>query len=260
MRAGASPRRRAPPRRPAHDEQTRPPDGRRRARRPCGRASVRRASEAQPMNSSADLVLHNGQDHDARPAEARGGRGRDPGRPLRRGRQRAGGHGLGRPGRERVDLQGPARHPGADRQPHARHPRRPELQHGAALGRRALARRRDAHAEGAGRRTPPPQWVRVVGGFTEHQFAEKRLPTLDEINAVAPDTPVFILHLYDRALLNARRAARGRLHQGHAGPPGRRDRRATRTATRPGCCSPSPTPRSSTRRSPRGRSCRPSTR
>ena len=51
-------------------------------------------------------------------------------------------------------------------------------------------------------RTPPPQWVRVVGGFTEHQFAEKRLPTLDEINAVAPDTPVFILHLYDRALLN----------------------------------------------------------
>jgi predicted amidohydrolase YtcJ len=50
--------------------------------------------------------------------------------------------------------------------------------------------------------TPPPQWVRVVGGFTEHQFAEKRLPTLDEINALAPDTPVFILHLYDRALLN----------------------------------------------------------
>lgn len=51
--------------------------------------------------------------------------------------------------------------------------------------------------------TPPPQWVRVVGGFTEHQFAEKRLPTIDEINAAAPDTPVFILHLYDRALLNA---------------------------------------------------------
>jgi len=50
--------------------------------------------------------------------------------------------------------------------------------------------------------TPPPQWVRVVGGFSEHQFAEKRLPTLDEINAVAPDTPVFLLHLYDRALLN----------------------------------------------------------
>jgi len=51
-------------------------------------------------------------------------------------------------------------------------------------------------------RTPAPQWVRVVGGFTEHQFREKRLPTLAEINEAAPDTPVFILHLYDRALLN----------------------------------------------------------
>lgn len=51
--------------------------------------------------------------------------------------------------------------------------------------------------------TPPPQWVRVVGGFSEHQFAERRLPTLQELNAAAPDTPVFILRLYDRALLNA---------------------------------------------------------
>jgi len=51
-------------------------------------------------------------------------------------------------------------------------------------------------------RTPSPQWVRVVGGFTEHQFAEKRLPTIEELNAAAPDTPVFLLHLYDRALLN----------------------------------------------------------
>ncbi|WP_109124480.1 amidohydrolase [Dyella sp. C11] len=50
--------------------------------------------------------------------------------------------------------------------------------------------------------TPAPQWVRVVGGFTEHQFAEKRLPTIEELNAVAPDTPVFLLHLYDRAILN----------------------------------------------------------
>src|ERR1700732_129416 len=51
-------------------------------------------------------------------------------------------------------------------------------------------------------RTPPPQWVRVVGGWTEFQFAERRMPTLDEINAAAPDTPVFVLHLYDRAILN----------------------------------------------------------
>src|SRR5580704_14699728 len=51
-------------------------------------------------------------------------------------------------------------------------------------------------------RTPAPQWVRVVGGWTEFQFAERRMPTLDEINAAAPETPVFVLHLYDRALLN----------------------------------------------------------
>src|ERR1700722_15769258 len=47
-------------------------------------------------------------------------------------------------------------------------------------------------------RTPPPQWVRVVGGWNEFQFVERRMPTLDEINAVAPEGPVFVLHLYDR--------------------------------------------------------------
>ena len=52
-------------------------------------------------------------------------------------------------------------------------------------------------------RTPAPQWVRVVGGWTEFQFAEGRMPTLEEINQAAPDTPVFVLHLYDRAMLNA---------------------------------------------------------
>jgi len=53
------------------------------------------------------------------------------------------------------------------------------------------------------RRTPPGQWVRIVGGWSEFQFAERRMPTLEEVNAAAPDTPVFILHLYCRALLNA---------------------------------------------------------
>lgn len=51
-------------------------------------------------------------------------------------------------------------------------------------------------------RTPSPQWVRVVGGWTEFQFAERRMPTIEELNEAAPDTPVFVLHLYDRALLN----------------------------------------------------------
>lgn len=51
-------------------------------------------------------------------------------------------------------------------------------------------------------RTPPGQWVRVVGGWSFAQFEEKRLPTLDELNASAPDTPVFVLYVYTSALLN----------------------------------------------------------
>src|SRR4051812_4364638 len=51
-------------------------------------------------------------------------------------------------------------------------------------------------------RTPKGQWVRVVGGFSKEQFAEKRLPTLAELNEAAPDTPVFVLNLYQSALLN----------------------------------------------------------
>jgi predicted amidohydrolase YtcJ len=72
-------------------------------------------------------------------------------------------------------------------------------------------------------RTPPPQWVRVVGGWTEFQFAERRMPTLEEINRAAPDTPVFVLHLYDRAFLNG--AARRWLYEGHTRAAGRRDSR-----------------------------------
>ena len=51
-------------------------------------------------------------------------------------------------------------------------------------------------------RTPPPQWLRVIGGWSEFQFAERRMPTLEEINQLAPETPVMVLHLYTCALLN----------------------------------------------------------
>src|SRR5260370_22305458 len=66
-------------------------------------------------------------------------------------------------------------------------------------------------------RTPAPQWIRVVGGWTEFQLAERRLPTLDEIHAVSPDTPVFVLHLYHRALLNG--AARRSIGDAKETPP-----------------------------------------
>jgi predicted amidohydrolase YtcJ len=51
-------------------------------------------------------------------------------------------------------------------------------------------------------RTPKGQWVRVVGGWSAEQFAERRLPTVAELNAAAPDTPVFVLHLYQSAVMN----------------------------------------------------------
>lgn len=50
--------------------------------------------------------------------------------------------------------------------------------------------------------TPKGQWLRVIGGWSPYQFAERRMPTLDEINAAAPETPVFILFLYSQAFLN----------------------------------------------------------
>ena len=61
----------------------------------------------------------------------------------------------------------------------------------------ALAMLRDQAA-----RTPAGQWVRVVGGWTGDQFVERRPPTIMELNAAAPDTPVFVLHLYQSAILN----------------------------------------------------------
>lgn len=51
-------------------------------------------------------------------------------------------------------------------------------------------------------RTPAGQWVRVVGGWNEYQFVEKRLPTLKEINEATGNTPAFILYLYGKAWLN----------------------------------------------------------
>ncbi len=69
-------------------------------------------------------------------------------------------------------------------------------------------------------RTPPPQWVRVVGGWNEFQFAEGRMPTFEELNEAAPDTPVFLLHLYDSAMLNKAAIRALGMNQHTPNPPG----------------------------------------
>ncbi len=80
-------------------------------------------------------------------------------------------------------------------------------------------------------RTPAGQWIRVVGGWSAEQMAEQRLPTVSELNAVSPDVPVFVLHLYQAAVLNRAAIAAvgftkesqdppgGRIVRDHAGNP-----------------------------------------
>lgn len=51
-------------------------------------------------------------------------------------------------------------------------------------------------------RTPKGQWIRVGGGFSEYQFAEKRLPTIDELNRAVPEHPAYILHFYQSSMVN----------------------------------------------------------
>jgi predicted amidohydrolase YtcJ len=51
-------------------------------------------------------------------------------------------------------------------------------------------------------RTPAEQWVRVTGGWSPFQFAEKRMPTVAELNEAAPDTPVLVLFAYSEVILN----------------------------------------------------------
>lgn len=56
----------------------------------------------------------------------------------------------------------------------------------------------------AAKDAPAGQWVRVVGGWSPFQFAEKRMPTPQELTDAAPDTPVFVLHLYSGGIYNAK--------------------------------------------------------
>lgn len=51
-------------------------------------------------------------------------------------------------------------------------------------------------------RTPKGQWVQVIGGWSPYQFKERRLPTVQELNEAAPETPVLVLFLYSQGMLN----------------------------------------------------------
>ena len=44
----------------------------------------------------------------------------------------------------------------------------------------------------AAKKAEPGEWVAAIGGFTPKQFAEKRMPTREELTVAAPDTPVYM--------------------------------------------------------------------
>ena len=128
----------------------------------CPAARPKRNRHASPMPlpeirihelPRADLILHRGLFTTLDRAQPDRQRGRDQGRHVHRRRARQGGDGARRPVDQGHRPQGPARAARPDRQPPAHHPRRAQLQHGAALGRRAQPRRRDGDAEAAGRRS-----------------------------------------------------------------------------------------------------------
>ncbi|GAA4661232.1 amidohydrolase [Amycolatopsis dongchuanensis] len=50
---------------------------------------------------------------------------------------------------------------------------------------------------------PAGEWIRAIGGWHPCQFAESREPTRAELDAVAPDHPVYVQALYEVAVLNS---------------------------------------------------------
>jgi predicted amidohydrolase YtcJ len=59
------------------------------------------------------------------------------------------------------------------------------------IGARSLREALERISEAAQRR-PPGSWLIVAGGWNELQFAERRRPTQAELEAAAPDTPVYV--------------------------------------------------------------------
>ena len=52
------------------------------------------------------------------------------------------------------------------------------------------------------KRTPNGQWVKVIGGFSPHQFSERRLPTIEELKKAVPDRPLIVQYAYNQLFLN----------------------------------------------------------
>ncbi|MET3913867.1 putative amidohydrolase YtcJ [Variovorax sp. OAS795] len=67
---------------------------------------------------------------------------------------------------------------------------------GAGTIAEAMARIRSAAA-----RARPGGWLIVAGGWTEQQFAERRRPTMAELQEAAPDHPVYVQLFYEAVVM-----------------------------------------------------------
>ncbi len=74
--------------------------------------------------------------------------------------------------------------------------------------------------EAAARNKAAGTWIVVGGGWAPGQFAEKRLPTRAELDAVAPTHPVYIQYLRQAAVLNSAGLAAAGIDRQAADPQG----------------------------------------
>ena len=194
----------------------------RRRRHQTSCSSTARSSPSTPQSAIAEAVAVSA---DRIAAVGSVERYAPAGRPPHADRRPAGPH-----GDARAHRLAPARRPGRARRSAPRST-------GSARVRCAT---RWAGSRAASRAMPPGSWLIVAGGWNELQFAERRRPTQAELEAAAPDNPVYVQLGYGWAVMTddgfddarhrrRRRSAGGR----HAGARrraahGRRQRRATR--------------------------------
>jgi len=81
----------------------------------------------------------------------------------------------------------------------------------------------------AAKQTPAGEWIRVVGGWHPCQFPDGREPTRGELDAVAPEHPVYVQALYEVAVLNSAALRAVGLDAASADPPGGHLERDQRT-------------------------------
>lgn len=74
----------------------------------------------------------------------------------------------------------------------------------------------------AAKRLPPGGWIVVGSGWVPTQFAERRFPTREELDSIAPKHPVYIQYLRQGALLNGAGLTAAGITDKTPNPPGGR--------------------------------------